>query len=100
MPRRRRGGTTKRDRPEEAQKKQVGVLAAEAEPRGEEQAAQGEEDEEWGWGGDEGVAGELPWEMWVNVLQFVSCGDVARFGLACRLFSAIADMYGCLGCGP
>lgn len=93
MPRRRRGGTTKRDRPEEAQKQQVGVLAAEAEPRGGEQAAQGEEDEEWGWGGDEGVAGELPWEIWVNVLQFVSCGDVARFGLACRLFSAIADMY-------
>lgn len=67
------------------------VLAAEAEPR-EEQAAQEEEDEEWGWC-DEGGAGELPWEVWVNVLQFVSCGDVARFGLACRLFSAIADMY-------
>src|SRR5690349_21452772 len=37
----------------------------------------------------------LPWEVWVEVLGFLSCADLARFSRTCRLFHALAELYPC-----
>jgi hypothetical protein len=95
MPRKRKTkrerGSTTQLRPGSSEVKTTQKVSRAGEDE-EQETVKVEEEEEEGYYEEANELG-LPWEVWVAVLDFLPCADLAQFSQTCRLFHAIADMY-------